>query len=217
MNLPIQSWLGRSRSSIIWFVVMALLLAACAPTAAPATGGTSMEASAEDATVVVLQGVDVNTLDPHFVGAIPEVNVNRHIFQTLMTFNDDVELVPQLAESYESIDELTWEFKIKEGYTFHNGEPVNAEAFAFTLNRGLEFFRNNEARVSYQFTLMGLDRVEVVDEYTLRVITLEPNPILVSHMAAGGTAALPPKYYSETPQEELARNPVGSGPYKFVE
>lgn len=218
MNLSMQSWWVRSHRGVMVLAVFALLLSACVPAAAPATGGEAVaEESAEDATAIVLQGVDVNTLDPHYVGAIPEVNVNRHIFQTLMTFNDDIELVPELAESYESIDDLTWEFKIKEGYTFHNGEPVNAEAFAFTLNRGLEFFRNNEARVSYQYTLMGLDRVEVVDEYTLRLITLEPNPILVSHMAAGGTAALPPKYYSETPQEEVARNPVGSGPYKFVE
>lgn len=219
MILSRQSKLAQSRTIVMLLAVLALLLSACVP-AAPTSGGESAAegSSAEAETeVVVLQGVDATTLDPHYINAIPEVNINRHIFQTLMTFNDDVELVPELAESYEAIDDLTWEFKIKEGYTFHNGEPVNAEAFAFAINRGQTFFENNEAVVGYQYSLLNLDRVEVVDEYTLRIITNDPNPILPSHMAHNQTAAMPPIYYSETDPDELQRNPVGSGPYKFVE
>ena len=218
MTLSKQAGLTRSSSLLLLVTVLALLFSACAPMAAPTAGDDSGAAApAEDATVVVLQGVDMTTLDPHYVNSLPEVNVNLHIFQTLMRFNDELELVPELAESYTSIDELTWEFKVKEGYTFHNGEPVNAEAFAFAINRGQTFFVNNEAVVAYQYDLLNLDRVEVVDDYTLRIITKEPNPILPSHMAHNQTAAMPPVYYTETDPDELQRHPIGSGPYKFVE
>jgi len=225
MNVRRNFFHSRAGLWITLLLVLLMLASACTPAtvpeddAAPAEGDAASAAADSTAQepVVVLQGVDVNTLDPHFIQAIPETNIARHLFQTLMTFNEDVELVPYLAESYEAIDDLTWEFTIKEGYTFHNGEPVDANAFAFALNRGLDFFVNNEARVSYQYSLLDLDRVEVMDDYTLRVITNNPNPILPSHMAHNQTAALPPEYYGNTPQEDLQFAPVGSGPYQFVE
>ena len=76
MNLPIQTLSIRLRSIVIWLAVMAMVLSACAPATAP-TGAGAAEEAAEDSTVIVLQGVDITTLDPHYVGAIPEVNVNR--------------------------------------------------------------------------------------------------------------------------------------------
>lgn len=167
--------------------------------------------------VVVLQGAEIISMDPYFTQSLPDDSVQKHVFQMLTRFNKDVELEPYVAESWEMVDELTWEFKIKEGYTFHNGEVVDAHAFAFSLNRGNELLEAGEGDVTYQYTLMNMDYAEAVDDYTLRVVTNDPNPIMPIHMAHTQTAAVPPGYLSEHTQEEFARAGIGSGPYKVVE
>ncbi|MGQ9584432.1 MAG: ABC transporter substrate-binding protein [Anaerolineae bacterium] len=167
--------------------------------------------------VVVLQGAEVISMDPMYTQSLPDDSIQKHVFQTLTRFNEKVELEPYVAESWKNVDPLTWEFKIKPGYKFHNGEPVNAEAFAFTLNRGNQLLAAGEGDVTYQYTMMNMDRAEAVDEYTLRVITKSPNPIIPVHMAHTQTAVLPPKYLSEHTQEEFEAAPIGSGPYKVVE
>ena len=167
--------------------------------------------------VVVLQGAEIITIDPQYTQSLPDDSLQKHLFQTLTRFDNDVALQPYVAESWQNIDELTWEFKLKEGYTFHNGEPVNAEAFAFSLNRGRDLLAAGEGDVNYQYTMLNLDYAEAVDEYTLKVVTKAPNPIVPIHMAHMQTCALPPKYLSEHTQQEFAMAGIGSGPYKVVE
>ena len=171
----------------------------------------------EQEPVVILQGAEVITLDPHIGQSIPDDNVHKHLFQTLTRFNANVELEPYMAESWEAVDDVTWEFKIKEGYTFHNGEPVNAEAFKFALDRGQEMFETGEGRTSYEYGLLNLERVDVIDEYTLHIVTKAPNPLIPEHVAHVQTAAQPPQYITEDGGEEFGRTGIGSGPYMITE
>jgi peptide/nickel transport system substrate-binding protein len=166
--------------------------------------------------VVILQGAEPITLDPHIGQSIPDDNVHKHLFQTLTRFNANVELEPYMAESWEPIDDVTWEFKIKEGYTFHNGEPVNAEAFKFALDRGQEMFETGTGRTSYEYGLLNLERVDAVDEYTLHIVTKAPNPLIPEHVAHVQTAAQPPQYITEMGDEEFGRTGIGSGPYMIT-
>jgi peptide/nickel transport system substrate-binding protein len=167
--------------------------------------------------VVILQGAEVITLDPHIGQSIPDDNVHKHLFQTLTRWNANIELEPYMAESWESIDDVTWEFKIKEGYTFHNGEPVNAEAFKFALDRGQEMFETGTGRTSYEYGLLNLEEVIAVDEYTLQVVTKAPNPLIPGHMAHVQAAAQPPQYVTEVGDEEFGLTGIGSGPYIVTE
>jgi peptide/nickel transport system substrate-binding protein len=161
--------------------------------------------------LVLAQGVDPTTLDPHNHQEAPAFNVLLNIYDTLLFRDRDLKLVPWLAESWQAVDPTTWEFKIRKGVKFHNGEDVDAEAVKFSLERIL----NPELKLRQAPNLSLLDRVDVIDPHTVRVITTKPWPIFEKRLVSDGTV-VPPKYFKEKDAAFLARNPVGSGPYRFV-
>src|SRR5262245_30558906 len=85
--------------------------------------------------VVLAQGVDPTTLDPHNHQETPASNVLLNIYDTLLFRDKDLKLIPWLAESWRVVNPTTWEFKIRKGVKFHNGEEVDAEAVKFSLER----------------------------------------------------------------------------------
>jgi peptide/nickel transport system substrate-binding protein len=113
---------------------------------------------------------------------------------------DMSELKPNLATAWKPLDDLTWQFSLKQGVTFHNGEPFNAEAVKYSLER-------IKAKVSYASRL-AIDRVEVVDEFTVNVITAEPRPNLPELLTHNWTIMLAPKATEEG-------KPVGTGPFMY--
>jgi len=120
--------------------------------------------------------------------------------------------VGQAAESWENIDDVTWRFNLREGLTFQNGEPLDAEAVKWNLDR----VRTREDFLVYpqwQF----IKEVVVVDPVTVDVITVNPHPYFEYDVSYNGCQLLPPDYMAEVGEEEFARKPVGSGPYKLVE
>ncbi|MGQ0570566.1 MAG: ABC transporter substrate-binding protein, partial [Armatimonadota bacterium] len=156
-------------------------------------------------------------MEPMFSQSLPDQNAIVHVFETMTRFGDDLSLQPGLAESWRLRDARTWEFKLVSGRRFQNGEPLNAQAMRFSLLRGKEFYEKRLADVQYAYNLLDLDTVEALDDVTLRVRTKQPSPILPLHMAHSQTAAMPPRYVSQTPQNDLQRKVVGSGPYRLVE
>ena len=120
--------------------------------------------------------------------------------------------VGQAAESWENIDDVTWRFHLRPGITFHNGEPLDAEAVKWNIDR----VRTREdflVHPQWQF----VTEVVVVDEVTVDVITDGPHPYFEYDVSFNGCELLPPDYMEEVGEEEFARNPVGSGPYQLVE
>jgi peptide/nickel transport system substrate-binding protein len=161
--------------------------------------------------IVLAQGVDPTTLDPHNHQETPASNVLLNIYDTLLFRDKDLKLIPWLAESWRVVNPTTWEFKIRRGVKFHNGEDVDAEAVKFSLERLVN--PDLKMRQGPNFTL--LDRVDAVDKHTVRIVTKKPWPILENRLALEGSV-VPPKYFKEKDAAFLAKNPVGSGPYKFV-
>src|SRR5699024_10163392 len=127
--------------------------------------------------VVVAQGVDIETMDPTFASSTATWNILHHVFEPLMLRDADMVLQPVLALSWEAIDELTWEFELREDVTFHSGTPFNADAVKFTLER---MFSPDVTTTHRAVRDIPLDRVEVVDDYTVRIITETPT-ILMPH------------------------------------
>ncbi len=120
--------------------------------------------------------------------------------------------VGQAAESWENVDDITWRFNLRPGMTFHNGEPLDANAVKWNIDR----VRTREDFM-VQPQWVSIAEVIVVDETTVDVITDGPTPYLEFFISFNGCELLPPGYIEEVGEEEFARNPVGSGPYVLSE
>ncbi len=191
----------RIRSSVI-----VLGLAAAALSIAPA--------QAADKPVVVLQNAEPVSLDPMFTQA--DANMVLSIHETLFRLDNAGKVVPAVAESIKMIDPLNWQIKIRPGLTFHNGEPINADAAVFTFDRAKKLFAAGKGDLTFALGALKYDRMEKIDDLTVRLVMTEPDPIITSHMVNPELSILPPKYYSENPPEKVAFAPVGAGGYKFV-
>jgi peptide/nickel transport system substrate-binding protein len=180
-------------------LALVLFLAACGPS------GPGEEVRD---TLVVGQGADPVSLDPHATNDQPSSRVARQIYETLVLQTEDLELQPGLATSWDQVDDLTFEFTLKQGVKFHNGEELKASDVKFTLERALTsaFIGHIVGRIS---------AVEVVDDYTVRVITATPFAPLLTHLAHPATGILNQKAV-EAAGEDYGENPVGTGPFKFV-
>jgi len=162
-------------------------------------------------TILIAQGTDPTTLDPQDHFEMPAFCVLINIYETLLVRSDDMKIQPLLATSWKIINDTTWEFSLRKGVKFHNGEEFNAAAVKFSLER-----INDPKNKLKQTTLQGiLDRVEVIDDYTIRIITKKPYPYLDAQLCHIG-AIMPPKYVQEKGKNHIIGNPVGTGPYKFV-
>ena len=172
------------------------------------------EVTESEGRLVLLQGVDANTLDPLVRNSVPESNVNRHVFDMMTIRNPDtLEIEPLVCEDWTIVDDLTWEFKLVEGATFHDGSPVNAEAAVHTVERSMQDTLGDSGRVQVFSVQNSIESAEAVDEYTFRINTSEPAPIMLDLMHSFELCPIDP-YPMDA---ENVDQPVGSGKYRFVE
>src|SRR5213594_2827418 len=170
-------------------------------------------AAAPAGKVVIAQGVDPTTLDMMNQSETPASNLGRHIFDTLYERDQSLKVVPALAtEMPKLVGPTTWEVKLRKGVKFHNGEDFNAESVKFSLERVAN--PANKLRGTSPFA--PLDKVEIVDPYTVRVHTKKPWPIFVNAMGFRHASMYPPKEYAGKDTAAISKNPIGTGPYKFV-
>jgi peptide/nickel transport system substrate-binding protein len=167
--------------------------------------------------VVIVQSGEAATLDWHMHCDKNAHEPDRQIFDTLLRRNlKTLRLEGNLAESWRVVNDTTWQFKLKRNVKFHNGEPFDAAAVKFSIERMLNPKQGAPGRTS----IATIDHVDVVDPYTVNVITKAPFPLLPVRMSPGhcGTVGMvPPKYLAEVGDAGFAVKPVGTGPYKFVE
>src|SRR5512146_1549078 len=147
--------------------------------------GPALALAAPVGTVVVAQGVDPTTLDPMNHQETPAGVVARNIFDTLLERDEQLVVRPALAaEMPKLVAPTTWEFKLRSGVRFHNGEPMDADAVKFSLERLVD--PKLKLRGSPPFS--PIERVEIVDAMTVRVHTRAPWPILDTLVSTGQSA-----------------------------
>jgi peptide/nickel transport system substrate-binding protein len=164
--------------------------------------------------IVIAQGADPTTLDPHMHAENFTFAVVHNVFDHLVrrTVKDgQLAHEPGLAASWTSVNPTTWEFKLRPNVKFHNGEDVNAEAVKFSIERVL----NPDQKARWRWAFLDIERVEIVDPLTVRIVTKRPFPTLVTNLAFA-MPIVPPKYVKERGDAFVATRPVGSGPFKFV-
>jgi peptide/nickel transport system substrate-binding protein len=164
--------------------------------------------------IVIAQGGEPTTLDPHMHAENYAFATIRQVYDHLISRvikDGKLQHLPMLATSWEAINDTTWVFHLRKGVKFHNGEDLNAEAVKFSLDRIL----NPEQKAKYRWALTFIDRVEIVDAFTIKITTKVPAPTLITNLAYMATI-VPPKYFREKGDTFVATNPVGTGPFKFV-
>ncbi len=160
-------------------------------------------------TVIFAQGADVTSFDPQIGKETPAVAVTNNIYDTLVDVDPvSGEIVPQIATSWEQLDELTYRFKLRTGLKFHNGEELKADDVKFSLDRAI-------ASASVSYLVDFIESVTIEDDYTVVVKTKAPYAPALRNLAVP-YAAIVPKDYVEANPDILKTAPVGSGPYKFV-
>ena len=191
---------------MIWTRVCAALAAALVFLAVPAAGNAAPEGK-----IVIAQGVDPSTLDTMNQAETPASVVAEHLYNKLVERDASLKVVPALASELPKLLAPTvWEIKLRKGVKFHNGEDFNADSVKFSLER----VKTPALRGSSSFK--PIDRVEIVDAYTVKVHTSKPWPIFVVALNQSQAAMYPPKAYAGKDSLFISKNPIGTGPYKFV-
>jgi len=162
------------------------------------------EGGSENNTLVLGEMWDIESIDP-INGDGTLICEKAAITETLVGANEDFSLKPELATSWKQLDENTWEFKLRNNVTFHDGSKMTAKEVKFTLEKVI----SENSKVA---SMLKMDSIEVVDDYTLKIKTKEINPILPGVLHYPDTAIISPSSYNE--KGELVK-PVGTGPYKF--
>ncbi|MGG4095659.1 glutathione ABC transporter substrate-binding protein [Paenibacillus lautus] len=163
---------------------------------------------------------DPPSMDPHMSTDQQTSVMTTHIYDTLVIHDKDLNIQPGLAESWKAIDELTWEFKLRQGVKFTDGSPFNAEVVKANIDR-----MQDPEVASPRASLVGMIKeVKVVDEYTVQLVTEYAfSPLLahLAHSAVGMISAEAIKLdYEKVKAGEkggayLAQNPVGTGVFKL--
>ncbi|MBI2303875.1 MAG: hypothetical protein HYU86_03905 [Chloroflexi bacterium] len=151
-------------------------------------------------------------LDTHLDSQLATAIIFPHIYDglTWRKTNIDPAVSPQLAESFRAVNDTTWEFKLRKGVKFHNGEEFNAEVVKFNIERQQDV--NFKPRYITDYADI---KVEIVDPYTARMVTKAPDPILPNKLIQ--SRIVPMKYIKDNGNAIMLTKPVGAGPFKFIE
>lgn len=208
----------------VFFVLLTVGLVACAsePTESGNDSDSQSDSNAKGGDLVIDTAAEAVSLDPHATNDTPSANVRINIYDNLVTQDENMELQPSLAKSWEQIDETTWEFKLREGVTYHDGSEFNAE----TVKANMQRVNDPDIGSPVTFMFEMIEEVEIVDDYTVRFITEYPFAPLPAHLAHPGgqmisTEQIEEDYAAmeqgEEPGSVINENPIGTGPFVFQE
>lgn len=178
----------------------------------PSNGGSSVSEPAGSTgpkEIRVALESDIAALDPRNANSTMTAGVMSHIFSKLVSTDAQMNAVPDLAESWEQVDELTWRFHLRKDVTFHDGSPFTSADVVYTLD---SIAADNTWRLYTDFSFM---KATAVDEYTVDISTEDPYPGLLLRL--NYVHIIPQAYTESVGNEAFAKAPVGTGPYKFVE
>ncbi|MDA3038760.1 MAG: ABC transporter substrate-binding protein [Actinomycetota bacterium] len=181
------------------------------PEAAPTVAPEPEPTPAELFEIRIAIGPEIQDMDPQRSNAVwNSVLLWGNVTEALVTTDDEGAVIPELAESYELMDDgLTWRFNLRDGITFHNGEAFNADAVKFSLDR--------IAGEEFGSLIIGFFKdyasTEIVDDLTVDVVTSKPSPDFL--VALTSAAILPPVFTASDPNAQND-NPTGTGPFTFT-
>ena len=176
---------------------------AAAPTPAPAakTGGM----------LIAAQEVDPVQLDPNTSSNFSALQAYEHIYESLTGYDEKTNIVPALAEKWETPDDKTFVFTLRKGVKFHNGQDMTGADVAYSLERGLD----EKTASPWRSLLTPIKSIEVKDPLTVQVNLNAPYPGLLGALAVLRNSGIFPKDWDKSNDSKLKA--VGTGPFKLAE
>jgi peptide/nickel transport system substrate-binding protein len=153
---------------------------------------------------------DPINLVPYLAPATAQMQGKEFLYDSLLAWDRDLKVVPALAESYTTPDNLTYVFKLRQGVKFHNGKEMDADDVKYSIDLFM-----NPPQPNPKNTNVLIASTEVVDKYTVKVTTSSPDPTIPGYLAWGRQTGIVPKGANES--MDLTTQAVGTGPYKLVE
>jgi len=166
-------------------------------------------------TLTVALHHDAGNWDPIATFLVSWGGIGSQVFDGLIMRTPDMKLVPGLATKWEFLEKNTkLRFTLRPNVKFHNGELFDAEAVKFTFDRLLgEEGKKGPQQSNYS----AIDKVVVVNALTVDFVLKNPDPVLLTKLSGYGAMIVPPKYIKEKGSQYFGMNPVGTGPFKFIE
>ena len=180
------------------------------PSAIAACGSSGTKSSTPQV-LRISQPVDASTMDPQKQGSMTDVSVLQNMFDFLTHRDEQDHLVPGLATKWTATNPRTWRFELRKGVSFHNGEPFDANAVKFSIERLLD-----PKTKSPIVELRYVTGVKVIDDHTVDIVSSRPDPILPAKVSLFGGVMVPPRYIAKEGDDAFANKPVGTGAFKFV-
>jgi peptide/nickel transport system substrate-binding protein len=195
-------------SAVVLLATVFSLAAACG---GGGDGGSASQSNTPPGTLEIALESEPPELDPNLSSAYVDRQVMASLYDKLVDINTEGEIVPMLAKSYEvSDDGKAYTFKLREGVKFHDGEPFNAEAVKFNLER----YREGDSTRSTE--VEPIESVEIVDDMTVRVNMKQTFAPFLAVLTDRAGIMVSPKSVKEN-NGRISNNPIGTGPFKFVE
>ncbi len=162
---------------------------------------------------------DILTLDPHAQNEGLTIAASSYVYEPLVQYNEEFDLVPALATSWEQVSPTVWRFTLRDNVKFHDGTPFEADDVVFSVKRAMAPTSHFKAYVN------GIKDVRATGPNTVEIETAGPNPVLLRQLTnvfimnrdwAEKNNASQPQDFSKKEETFSARNTNGTGPYKLA-
>lgn len=192
---------------LVGVLALGLLLAGCGKSS-QSTGNNKPKE------LVVAQAANPTTMDPHDTQDTLAYGIQKTMYEGLLGFDKDMKVVPVLAEGMPELaaDAKSVTFKLKKDIKFQDGTDFNAEAVKANIDR----VRDPANKLKRASLFAVIDRVEVIDPYTVKMVLNRPFAAIVNTFAHPAAMMISPKALKDY-GKDIGRHPVGTGPFQFVE
>lgn len=193
-------------------LVIMLLITACGSKEnnTAAVNEPAEEAATEEKVLTIANPADIQSFDFQNNNTTISESVLVNMYDYLLRNDADMNKVPALAKSWKQVDETTWRFLLRDDVKFHNGDAFTAADVKFTLER-----LSTDTALKQNSLYKQIKAVNVIDDYTVDIVTDGPDPILLNRLSRMGSGMLPSKYIEAQGMDAFLAAPVGTGPYKF--
>lgn len=192
----------------------ALVLSASLLALSACGGGDPVDVDGDDAgggrggTLVAAISGQPDQLDPQSTSAYASFQVLENVFDTLVEPDEELQMQPALAESWETSDDgLTWTFEVRDDVTWHNGREFVADDVVYSYNRIID----DELANAYRFS--SVEEISAPDERTVEIRVSRPTPNLLANIGAFKGMAIVARENVE--DGSITREPIGTGAFRF--